>query len=96
MKTSPPRWMAVVAGLISRRRRQVEKTLAKAVLAWARGPRAHGGNPYMLDFVKMAGEIVFSEICACYKDCRQDSHTGDWHTHEGEPCATHPEATMVG
>jgi len=74
-----------------------QRKLAKAVLAWAREPRDHGGiNPYMLEFVKFAGEIVASEMCACYKDCRQDSHSGDWHTHEGQPCSTHPQATMVG
>jgi hypothetical protein len=32
--------------------------LAKAVLAWARSGVPHGGNPYMLDFVDIAREML--------------------------------------
>lgn len=34
--------------------------------------------------------------CTCYHDCGKDSHSGDWHQHESEPCPVHPDATMVG
>ncbi len=35
-------------------------------------------------------------ICECYLECKADSHSGIWHTHENEPCPVHHEATMVG
>ena len=34
--------------------------------------------------------------CECYHSCGSCSHSGDWHTHEGEPCPVHPDAVMVG
>jgi hypothetical protein len=34
--------------------------------------------------------------CTCYRDCGDDSHTGEWHQHEDEPCSVHPDAVMVG
>jgi len=34
--------------------------------------------------------------CNCYKDCHEDSQSGNWHQHEGEPCLAHPNAPMVG
>lgn len=35
--------------------------LARLVLGWAAQPRDHGGNPYMLDFVKAARRILGDE-----------------------------------
>ena len=34
--------------------------------------------------------------CTCHKDCHADSHSGNWHQHEDEPCPAHPDAPMVG
>lgn len=34
--------------------------------------------------------------CLCYRDCGQDSLSGRWHQHEGEPCPVHPDAPEVG
>ena len=34
--------------------------------------------------------------CTCHHDCEKDSHTGEWHQHEDEPCPVHPDAPMVG
>ena len=35
------------------------------------------------------------EECTCYRDCAADPQIGcdatDWHVHEDEPCARHPE-----
>ena len=36
------------------------------------------------------------EDCTCYKDCGDDSASGDWHQHEDDPCPEHPDAPMVG
>lgn len=47
-------------------------------------------NDAMIDF------MADGKICECYLECGADSHSGRWHTHEGEPCLVHPEATMVG
>ncbi len=43
-------------------------------------------------------EMLHSEmkVCQCYLECRDDSMSGRWHTHEEQPCATHPEAPMLG
>lgn len=34
--------------------------------------------------------------CTCYHSCERDSHSGDWHQHEDEPCPVHPDAMVVG
>ena len=39
---------------------------------------------------------IEQDICACYFECRKDSHSGRWHQHEEEPCPVHPDAVMVG
>jgi hypothetical protein len=36
------------------------------------------------------------EECTCYHDCAADAATachasGDWHAHDDEPCARHPQ-----
>jgi hypothetical protein len=36
------------------------------------------------------------EECACYRDCASDptvacDFSGDWHIHDDEPCARHPQ-----
>jgi hypothetical protein len=36
------------------------------------------------------------EECNCYRDCASDptvacDFSGDWHTHDDEPCARHPQ-----
>lgn len=39
---------------------------------------------------------ITQATCECYMSCDSCSHSGDWHTHEGEPCPVHPDAVMVG
>ncbi len=34
--------------------------------------------------------------CTCHHTCEQDSHSGDWHQHEDDPCPVHPSAPIVG
>jgi hypothetical protein len=34
--------------------------------------------------------------CTCHLYCGNDSHSGTWHTHEGDPCPLHPHAPVVG
>jgi hypothetical protein len=32
------------------------------------------------------------EECLCVKSCEPDCpHSGEWHTHDDEPCPLHPE-----
>lgn len=35
-------------------------------------------------------------VCTCHHTCGKDSHSGDWHQHENDPCPVHPDAPMVG
>jgi hypothetical protein len=40
------------------------------------------------------------EECTCYRDCGIDPDTacfasGDWHAHEDEPCAQHPDRMIA-
>lgn len=30
--------------------------------------------------------------CTCYTDCNEDSHSGQLHQHEDEPCPVHDES----
>lgn len=39
---------------------------------------------------------ITQATCECYLECGSCSHSGEWHTHEDEPCPVHPDATMVG
>jgi hypothetical protein len=41
-------------------------------------------------------DTAMENDCTCYLDCREDSHSGRWHQHEGEPCPVHPDAPVVG
>lgn len=34
--------------------------------------------------------------CTCHLYCGNDSHSGTWHTHEGDPCPIHKDAPVVG
>lgn len=42
--------------------------------------------------------VVSVEIadCTCHKDCGRDSHSGEWHQHEDDPCPVHPNTPTVG
>ena len=40
------------------------------------------------------------EECTCYHDCSTDPSvacraSGDWHAHEDEPCARHPQRMVA-
>jgi len=41
-----------------------------------------------------AGALIAASDCTCHKDCREDSASGTWHQHEGEPCPVHPETPV--
>jgi hypothetical protein len=43
-----------------------------------------------------AAIVIAATECTCHYDCGEDSHSGGWHQHEGEPCPVHPYAAMVG
>lgn len=42
------------------------------------------------------GDGVDVGDCTCHLYCGNDSHSGQWHTHEGDPCPIHKDAPMVG
>jgi len=40
------------------------------------------------------------EECNCYRDCNSDpaiacQESGDWHAHEDDPCARHPQRLVA-
>lgn len=43
-----------------------------------------------------AGALIAATDCTCHHTCGKDSHSGDWHQHEADPCPVHPDAVMVG
>lgn len=46
--------------------------------------------------VMIWAERLEADTCACFYDCREDSHSGEWHQHESDPCPVHPTARTVG
>jgi len=45
--------------------------------------------------VMLVGDVRIDD-CTCYYSCGNDSHSGNWHQHEDDPCPVHPDAPMVG